>query len=97
MGKTGVKIITQVLNEQRKKGKGDREETGGREVQRFTDGCGCPVDVRRVGSHAAWLRSPEIFFDSSEFLISFYSFSFWLHKKVGTTDDFTISFSLYLS
>lgn len=25
----------------------------------------CPVDVRRVGSYAAWLRSPEIFFFGS--------------------------------
>lgn len=37
------------------------EKKRGRELQRFTDGLGCTEDVRRVGSYAAWLRSPEIF------------------------------------
>lgn len=45
------------------------EEQGGKRarvtaVQRLVSGLGCTVDVRRVGSYAAWLRSPEICFDS---------------------------------
>lgn len=39
------------------------------------------MDVKRVGSEAAWLSSPEIFFDSFEFLIGFYLFLFRVHKK----------------
>lgn len=44
----------------------------------FTGGLGCTVDVRRVGSHAAWLRSPEIFLTHlSSQSVFIYSLSFW--------------------
>lgn len=66
------KHSSSVTKEEMKRGKGQEEEA--------TDGLGCTVDVRRVGSYAAWLRSPEIcflfcFYSSFEFPIDFYLFS----------------------
>lgn len=43
-------------------------------IQRFTHGLGCTVDVWRVGSYAAWLRSPEFFLTQLSF--GFYLFLF---------------------
>lgn len=36
--------------------KGEEGARRGRELQRLTDGLGCTVDVRRVGSLASWLQ-----------------------------------------
>lgn len=52
---------TKEMKKKRGKSEGDREKRKGRELQRFTGGRGCSEYVRRVGSYAAWLRSPEIF------------------------------------
>lgn len=78
----------QIKEKEMKRGKRARV-TG---VQRFTHGLGCTVDVRRVGSYAAWLRSPEIFADSFEFRFLFILVSGCIRTCVN--NRFTLPFNL---